>query len=166
MARVSIEAVDASEAIAESFDAIFVNAGATGPLPLWLDHLRNAARLLVPMTVDLPERWAGIGAGQMLLVSRQEEEYAARFVRPVAVFHCTGARSPTGVGLLRQASLQGGYEHVCRLRRDEHDSNPSCWLHGYRFGESGQRWLAQLKPDPLGGTGCSFAHGGHETSDR
>jgi hypothetical protein len=33
-------------------------------------------------------------------------------------------------------------------------------------GESGQRWLAQLKPDPLGGTGCSFAHGGHETSDR
>jgi hypothetical protein len=37
------------------------------------------------------------------------------------------------VGLLRQAFLRGGYEHVCSLRRDEHDSNPSCWLHGHRF---------------------------------
>jgi protein-L-isoaspartate(D-aspartate) O-methyltransferase len=130
---VSIEAVDGSEAIAESFDAILVNAGATEPLPVWLDHLRNAGRLLVPMTVDLPEPWAGIGAGQMLLVSRQEEAYSARFVRPVAVFHCAGARSPTGMGLLRQAFLRGGYEHVCSLRRDEHDSNPSCWLHARRF---------------------------------
>lgn len=130
---VSIQAADASETIAESFDAILVNAGATEPLPLWLDHLRNAGRLLVPMTVDLPEPWAGIGAGQMLLVTRHEDECSASFVRPVAVFHCAGARSPAGVGLLRQAFLQGGYEDVCNLRQDEHDWNPSCWLHGRRF---------------------------------
>lgn len=130
---VSIEAVDGSEALAGSFDAIFVNAGATEPLPLWLDHLRDPGRLLVPMTVDLPEPWRGIGAGQMLLVDRREEEYSARFVRPVGVFHCAGARTPTGVDLLRQAFSQGGHERVRSLRRDAHDSNPSCWLHGRGF---------------------------------
>ena len=130
---VSIEAADASEAVDGEFDAILVNAGATEPLPLWLDHLADAGRLLVPMTVDLPEPWAGVGAGQMLLVDRRGGEYAARFVRPVAVFHCAGARSSTGSSLLQRAFSRGGHEQVRRLRRDEHDAGSSCWLHGHGF---------------------------------
>jgi len=38
----------------ERFDAIFVNAGATELLPAWLDALRDAGRLLVPLSVELP----------------------------------------------------------------------------------------------------------------
>ena len=130
---VSIEAVDGSEEVAGSFDAIFVNAGATEPLALWLDHLRDAGRLLVPLTVDLPTPWDGIGAGQMLLVNREEGQYGARFVRPVGVFHCAGARSEAGHDLLREAFGRGGTEEVRHLRRDEHDPGASCWLHGHGF---------------------------------
>lgn len=124
---------DGSALVSQSFDAIFVNAGATEPLAGWLDQLRNGGRLLVPLTVDLPAPWRGLGAGHMLLVTRHSDRFHARFTSSVAIFHCAGARTIAGVELLRQAHLRGGHEGVRSLRRDEHSSSPQCWLHAPRF---------------------------------
>ncbi len=130
--HVTIVEGDGTEYAGEPFDAIFVNAGATEPLPRWLDQLRIGGRLLVPMTVDLPTP-AGTGAGHMLLVTRHSGAYAARFVSWVAIFHCAGARTSAGVDLLRQAYLRGGYDRVRSLRRDDHPASPQCWLHSSGF---------------------------------
>ena len=125
---------DGSELASEvPFDAIFVNAGATEPLPGWLDQLRTGGRLLVPLTVDLPEPFLGLGAGHMLLVTRHSGSCSARFTSPVGIFHCAGARTTDGGELLGQAYLRGDHDRVRSLRRDEHPPSPQCWLHAPRF---------------------------------
>jgi protein-L-isoaspartate(D-aspartate) O-methyltransferase len=121
---------DGSELASEPCDVIFVNAGATEPLPAWLDALRPGGRLLVPMTVDLPA--PRLGAGHMLLITRRPRGYAARFVSPVGIFHCAGARTDAGVGLLRRAYERGGIDRVRSLRRDAHAPSAQCWLHAVR----------------------------------
>ena len=124
---------DGSQFVSQPFDAIFVNAGSTEPLPTWIEQLLIRGRLLVPMTVDLPTPWSGVGAGHMLLVTRHSRAYSARFTSPVAIFHCAGARTTEGVNLLAQAYLRGGHDRVRSLRRDEHPSSPQCWLHASQF---------------------------------
>jgi protein-L-isoaspartate(D-aspartate) O-methyltransferase len=130
--NVNVVSGDGSRPVGGSFDAIFVNAGVTQPLPAWLDALRVGGRLLVPLTVDLPQ-YESHGAGYMLLVSRQPASHAARFVSPVGIFHCAGARTDDGADLLRRAYRAGGLEAVRSLRLDSHDAEPQCWLHAQRF---------------------------------
>ncbi len=111
-----------------TFDAIFVNAGCTRPEPIWLDQLGVGGRLLIPLTVGVPGM-PGIGAGSMLLVARRGAEYTARFTSPVGIFHCEGARSADGEAMLARALDGGNGASVCRLRRDDHEPGPNCWLH-------------------------------------
>jgi protein-L-isoaspartate(D-aspartate) O-methyltransferase len=109
------------------FDAIFVNAGATEVREPWLDQLRIGGRLLVPLTVAIPE--SQLGAGHMLLVQKRATPlYPARFVMPVGIFHCTGARTEDGDALLRSA-FPRGVDAVQSLRRDPHVADDECWLH-------------------------------------
>jgi protein-L-isoaspartate(D-aspartate) O-methyltransferase len=66
-------------------DVLYVSAGATGPLDVWLDALRPKGRLLFPMT-------AADGAGAMLLVTKQEDGgFAARFLTSAVCALCWGA---------------------------------------------------------------------------
>lgn len=111
-----------------AFDAIFVNAGCTRVEPIWLDQLAVGGRLLMPLTVGLPGMTA-MGAGSMLLVTRLEGGYVARFTSPVGIFHCEGARSVDGERMLSQALAGGNSSSICRLRRDVHELGPNCWLH-------------------------------------
>jgi protein-L-isoaspartate(D-aspartate) O-methyltransferase len=115
-----------------TFDAIFVNAGCTRPQSIWLDQLAVGGRLLIPLTVGIPTM-PGIGAGSMLLVTRGETGYSARFTSAVGIFHCEGARSAEQEALLAQAFAGGNRQSVCRLRRDTHESNPNCWFHANDF---------------------------------
>jgi protein-L-isoaspartate(D-aspartate) O-methyltransferase len=115
-----------------TFDAIFVNAGCTRPQALWLDQLAVGGRLLVPLTVEIPTM-PGIGAGSILLVSRGETEYSAKFASSVGIFHCEGARSEEEEALLAKAFASGNPQSVCRLRLDAHQSGPNCWLHASGF---------------------------------
>jgi protein-L-isoaspartate(D-aspartate) O-methyltransferase len=127
-ANVSVVAGDGSEVSAGSFDAIFVNAGATDVCRKWTDQLAAAGRLLVPLTVGLPGMDAGIG--EMLLVTRRPVGFAARFVSPVAIFHCAGARTEEAERLLQQTYARGGEGAVRSLRLDQHAADAGCWLHG------------------------------------
>lgn len=123
---------DLGEALVDgAFDAIFVNAGATEPRPEWLAALRPGGRLLVPLTVDLPD--PNLGAGHMLLVTRDGTDFLARFVSPVGIFHCAGARTNEGHERLKRAYEAGGHDAVRRLRREPHASTPACWLHADGF---------------------------------
>jgi protein-L-isoaspartate(D-aspartate) O-methyltransferase len=129
--RVRVVSGDGSELAEDPFDAIFVNAGATEPLPRWLDQLRAGGRLLVPMTVDLPVE--GLGLGHMLLIERKPDTWSARFISPVGIFHCAGARSAGGEEVLKRSYRRGGQERVRSLRRDRHAPGQECWLHAPRF---------------------------------
>jgi protein-L-isoaspartate(D-aspartate) O-methyltransferase len=115
----------------EAFDAILVNAGATAPAPDWLDALRVGGRLLLPLTVGAPGQ--NLGAGHMLLVTRHPRGHAARFVSPVGIFHCSGARTDDGNQLLSRSYQGGGADAVRSLRRDAHEPDPQCWLHARSF---------------------------------
>jgi protein-L-isoaspartate(D-aspartate) O-methyltransferase len=129
--NVTVVSGDGGHRQAGAFDAIFVNAGATEPISWWLDGLRIEGRLLLPLTVDYPLE--NHGAGHMLLVVRHAEGYSARFVSPVGIYHCAGARTDEGNDLLKRAYLKGGHDGVRRLRREEHPRDAQCWLHAPGF---------------------------------
>jgi protein-L-isoaspartate(D-aspartate) O-methyltransferase len=129
--NVTVVSGDGSALAGGAFDAIFVNAGATEPLALWLDALASGGRLLVPLTVALPR--PGFGAGYMLRIARRAGGFEARFTSPVGIFDCAGARTAAGDALLRTRYARGGHERVRSLRRTAHDPSPHCWLHAERF---------------------------------
>jgi len=124
---IAIVGGDGSAAVEATFDAIIVNAGATGIPAQWLDALRPGGRLLLPLTVSVPNQ--NIGAGWMLLVRRSADRFEAEFHSPVGIYHCAGARSEYGEARLRRlfAARSSG---VFPLRRDAHREDASCALHG------------------------------------
>ena len=109
-------------------DAIVVNAGATMPKPLWLDRLLPGAKLILPLTVNLPVH----GGGRVLKVEQTARGLSARFISAVGIYHCMGARDEEENRRLSQAFLRGDDEiqKVRSLRRDAHVESDDCWLHG------------------------------------
>ncbi len=105
-------------------DIIIANAGATHPLPAWLDALRPGGQLLVPLTGEQ-------GWGQTLLVTRRAEGdgFAARFVGYVGIYHFAGARDAEAAKRLDAAFKRGDMGEVKSLRREAHEPDESCWLH-------------------------------------
>jgi protein-L-isoaspartate(D-aspartate) O-methyltransferase len=120
-----------------SYDAIFVNAGATHPRAEWLDALRPGGRLVVPITVPIPggALGAGLSAGIMLEIrdGRSAEARSmgdsARFTTPVQIYDCAGARDPSLEPLLRSVLFAGKWREVRRLRRDAHEPAAGCIVH-------------------------------------
>jgi protein-L-isoaspartate(D-aspartate) O-methyltransferase len=130
-ANVTVACGDGRRLAGDSYDAILVNAGATEVQEGWIDQLRPGGRLLVPLTTRIPGIDAGLG--HTLLVTRKPHAYAARFVSPVGIVHCVGARTEAGEELLKQAYAQGGQETVRSLRTEEHRPDAQCWLHHQGF---------------------------------
>jgi protein-L-isoaspartate(D-aspartate) O-methyltransferase len=75
----------------------------------------------------------GTGKGGMLKVRREGQGYSARFLSPVAVFHCSGARDEGANRRLLEPIMRGRWGSVQSLRRDAHELNDACWLHGDNF---------------------------------
>jgi protein-L-isoaspartate(D-aspartate) O-methyltransferase len=102
-------------------DAIYVNAGATAPLDVWVNALRPNGRLLFPLTP---------GAGGMLLITRGEaERFQARFVCPAMFIPCAGARDDETAGKLSAAFKRGDFRNVRSLRRGT-PTGEDCWCAG------------------------------------
>jgi protein-L-isoaspartate(D-aspartate) O-methyltransferase len=129
---VEVRQADGTQAYAETFDSIVINAGATHPLPSWLDALRPGGRLVVPLTFTVAQMPAGIGKGGALLITRRENDYDVSFLTVVAVYSCEGARDEAMNERLRAAFTRGAFS-VRRLRRDLHEVSTACWLHGESF---------------------------------
>ncbi|HYO14004.1 MAG TPA: methyltransferase domain-containing protein [Thermoanaerobaculia bacterium] len=107
-------------------ERIFVNAGVTHPLPLWLDRLADGGTLVAPLT-------NGDWLGGFLRVERRRGRYAARFVLGGAAYPCVGGRD-AGIEAALAAwfpALDQGT--VQSLRRDVHEVDETCWLHAAGF---------------------------------
>ncbi|MGB6692223.1 MAG: protein-L-isoaspartate(D-aspartate) O-methyltransferase [Terracidiphilus sp.] len=104
-------------------DALYVNAAAVEPLPVWLDTLKPEGRLLFPLAAD-------DGTGEMLLVTRKTEiEYAANFLCPVQFVPCIGAQDEQAGRALQAAYSRSHQRDVRRLVRNNAPGQ-SCWLAG------------------------------------
>jgi protein-L-isoaspartate(D-aspartate) O-methyltransferase len=109
-------------------DAIYVSAGATSPLDIWLDALLPGGRLVFPLTPDGPGGTPG--AGGMLLVTRTSaDKFDARFVMPVMFVPCVGARDPETEKKLAEAFKRGDMKNVRSLRRNT-PPDETCWCSG------------------------------------
>jgi protein-L-isoaspartate(D-aspartate) O-methyltransferase len=122
---------DGGEIDTSPADAILVNAGATHPRSIWLESLRLAGRLLLPLTAtDDTDRG---GAGRVLKVTRQPEGFLASFISEVRIFPCSGGRDPESNDKLKEAFARHDWKSVQSLRREPHEPADSCWFHGRDF---------------------------------
>jgi protein-L-isoaspartate(D-aspartate) O-methyltransferase len=104
-------------------DVIYVSAGATAPLKMWLDALCPRGRLIFPLT-------PAEGVGGMLLVTRTDEgPYSAKFVSPAVFIPCIGGRDETAAKSLTQAFRCRGTGSVNALHVGTPPDN-TCWFAG------------------------------------
>jgi protein-L-isoaspartate(D-aspartate) O-methyltransferase len=124
--QVSVVAADGSRCRLDMVDALLINAGATHPAAMWLEALAPGGRMVLPLTIEKK-------SGSVLKVTRLTRGYSARFIGAVGIFPCTGARSRHANHRLKAAFQSGTQNTVRSLRRDQHNANRMCWLHGTDF---------------------------------
>jgi protein-L-isoaspartate(D-aspartate) O-methyltransferase len=126
--QVTVHAKSGTEGPLPACNLIYVNAGATAPLPCWLDALLPGGRLLFPLTPDGPG--GAPAAGGMLLITRTAtENFDARFLMPVLFIPCAGARDPETALKLAEAFRRGDMRNVRSLRRNT-PPDETCWCSG------------------------------------
>lgn len=120
--NVTSKAASGVDLDATNQNALFVNAGATHPLPNWLDALAPGGRLILPLTAQR--------GGIVIRITRLSEGYSAEFLSTVAIFPCEGARDDVAEKRLLQALRRRDWKTIASLRRDRHRKAEDCWLHG------------------------------------
>ncbi len=127
--NVEIHSGDGGEFDPGPVDAIFVNAGVTHPRALWLDRLTDGGRLVLPLTFSVGSG----GKGVMMLVKREGERYAARLLSLVMIYSSTSVRNAgVNAALAKQIGSPKLFS-VQSLRREAHEEEETCWLHGKDF---------------------------------
>jgi protein-L-isoaspartate(D-aspartate) O-methyltransferase len=107
--------------------ALYINAGATHPLPNWLDALTPGGRLILPLT---GAQWGGVVMKITRPADPGDRNLLATFLSFVGIYNCEGARDPRAEKALDRARKKEGFRDVTTLRRDRHRRSDSCWLHG------------------------------------
>jgi protein-L-isoaspartate(D-aspartate) O-methyltransferase len=121
--NIRVVGASATAAALPSADVIYVNAGATHPLALWVDALNVGGRLIFPLTPN--EEF-----GCMLLVThRSRSSYAASVVTRAAFIPCIGARDDATSKALTAALETQSLKTVKSLRRDTKPDN-TAWCVG------------------------------------
>jgi protein-L-isoaspartate(D-aspartate) O-methyltransferase len=129
LSNVKVHNRSGAEGPLPSCDVVYVSAGATAPLDIWLDALRPGGRLVFPLTPA-----AGIGA-MLLLTRKANGSFSAKFISPAMFIPCIGARDEHIACKLTEAFRQGGMDQVNSFHRNT-SPNETCWF----FGESW--WLS------------------------
>jgi len=123
---------DGARAEFATADVIFVNAGATRPADSWLDRLTEGGRLILPLTTDKgfhgSETIPLDRRGAVFRIARSGDEFRARWISPVAIFPCEGARDPASEAVLAAAFANGRWKEVTRLYRRGDLPEEQCWL--------------------------------------
>ena len=127
--NVTVHAGDGAAFDPGTCDGIFVNAGVTHPLPLWLDCLREGGRLVLPLTMSMAPGRA-VGVGMMVQILRERGQFSVQIVTSVAIYSCTSARDPQREPLLRASMTSGNLLKMKSLRRDAHEQTDTCLVHG------------------------------------
>ena len=127
--NVTIRPVSATVGILPECDAIYVNAGATDPLDLWLNALRPSGRLLFPLTPsEGPDGMPGVG-GMLLLTRVTADSFHARFLSSAIFIPCVGARDETSSAKLTECFRRGDMRSVHSFHRNR-PSDQTCWCSG------------------------------------
>jgi len=108
-------------------DGMFINAGVTHPLPLWLDRLNDGGRLVVPLTIQMTPN---LGGGVMTRIVKHPEGFAFDIVTQVGIYSCKNARDAKYEALLKAAMTTGKMYTMKSVRRDAHEQDGSCIVHG------------------------------------
>jgi protein-L-isoaspartate(D-aspartate) O-methyltransferase len=124
--QVQVQAGDGAT-VAGPFDVIFINAGATHAHPAWLAALAPGGRLLLPLTVRIPDFPHPVGF--VLAAERQEPRWPARPVSSVSIFDCAGARDPEGEAALSALLAPGQVNKIAALVVDPHPCGDACLAH-------------------------------------
>jgi protein-L-isoaspartate(D-aspartate) O-methyltransferase len=110
-----------------SFDVIFVNAGATSGAA-WVGALRAGGRLVVPLTMHLPNIPSGIGV--FLRVERADgDRWPARPISQVGIFDCANARAAEEEAELMTMARPGTAERITAVAVGVHERGPACVAH-------------------------------------
>ena len=114
----------------EAFDAadvIYVNAGASRPVAMWLDRLKDAGRLILPLTAKgFPG--GDINGGRIFRIERQGSDFLAKGISRIAIFPCEGARDAASEAALAKALEVDRWCEVTRLYRRDDLPAEQCWL--------------------------------------
>ncbi|HEY3988480.1 MAG TPA: protein-L-isoaspartate(D-aspartate) O-methyltransferase [Acidobacteriaceae bacterium] len=133
LAQVRLHAQSGAEGPLPACDVLYVSAGATAPLAVWLDALKPGGRLLFPLTPDE-------GAGAMLLITRSDgDAWPARFLFQAQFVGCIGARDEAESERLEEAFRNRSWHKVKSLYRND-SPGESCWLAGRGW------WLSTEAP--------------------
>lgn len=116
------------------FDAVLVNAGVTHPQAAWLDALTPGGRMILPLTVNMPGMGA-LGKGVIAVIGRSGDgsAFTAEVTSFVVIYSAIGLRDESIEASLGQALRRTSFPNLARLRRDQHEPSPDCWLHGDKF---------------------------------
>ncbi|HWF03487.1 MAG TPA: protein-L-isoaspartate(D-aspartate) O-methyltransferase, partial [Candidatus Angelobacter sp.] len=120
--QVTVHARSGAEGPLPPCNVMYVSAGATAPLDIWLNALLPGGRLLFPLTPDGPGGTPA--AGGMLLITRNapdlanKDKYDARFLMPVMFIPCAGARDEETAAKLAEAFKRGDMRNVRALYRN------------------------------------------------
>jgi len=106
------------------YDLIIAFAGLTAPPASWLDALAPSGRALIPLTPE--QRW-----GFLLRVDNTAQGLAAGMAGVIGIFHAQGLRDPAEAAAIAEVVGDfAGRAALKSLRRDRHDKEDTCWLHG------------------------------------
>ncbi len=125
-ANVTVHAGDGAGFDPGLCDAIFVNCGVTHPQAIWLERLRDTARLVMPLTMAINPT---IGQGIMTKIVHWRAGYSAEMVSPVAIFSGGNLRDPALEPLMANALRSGGLLKLKSVRRDAHEPADTCVVH-------------------------------------
>jgi len=115
---------DGSKVGFDPADVIYVNAGATRPVDLWLDRLKDGGRMIMALTKDKDT------GGAWFRIERRGVEFLAKWISAAGLFPCEGARDAESERALVAAFDKGGGERVTRLYRCGDVPEEQCWLKG------------------------------------
>ena len=105
-------------------DVIYLNAGATRPVDLWLDRLKDGGRMILALTRDKDT------GGPFFLIERRGDGFLAKWLFLGSLFPCEGARDAESERALVAALEKGGGDRVTHLYRRGDVSEERCWLKG------------------------------------
>ena len=121
--NVSVSLRSGTEAPIPECDVIYVCAGCTQPMRAWVDALSASGRLVFPLT-------PGWDFGGMLMITREAEEYRAKFICKCSFIPCVGGSNPAVETALRNAFSGNQMESVSRLHFGKAALGSDAWFAG------------------------------------
>jgi protein-L-isoaspartate(D-aspartate) O-methyltransferase len=126
--NVTVHSGDGAEFDPGPCDAMLINAGVTHPHPLWLERLREGGRLVLPITMAIPQA-PSLGKGIMAKITCLGGAYLAEIVSPLAIYSCSSVRDPQLEPILMKALGSGSLFKMKSVRTDPHEPSETCILH-------------------------------------